>query len=1081
MGYVSYAPVGPKPDVVSPSFSLADITPSFGEYLGDQFTEVLYDSPTWSTKRIHALTFENLRSQNPEHAGLATAAEQLTEQFIFGPGNTVYNLVTGNEPNYLDSFKMVSESQAKDIAKEAGANISLSGSYSKRALDILINNALEQQSRQETINSRNPYAATQLTTSLLSSLADPANIAVGFVPVVGEARYARMLASASNFLGRTGVRAGVGAIEGAAGQAMIEPVIAYAHSQDGRDFTAGMAMQDIIFTATLGGMLHTGLGGAAEKIFNRTYTSAPVETPADIVDRLPPDIRVAALRSAVADLIDGSEPRAMELIDYITTHDPELAKAVSYVETLRRDGPPIDNVEARVQFWEGKLSGKRKRGPKPEDFASWVRSRGGVRDIDGVLGDEGVRLPPSTIITKRGAGRTERGVDFDDLYLEAINEGFVNNRREFIDAFKAHATGVLRPVLRRVDTDSDLSRAAEAAYIKEAIAGAGVNPNATNKVKARAIAGRELHLITAERARLAAALKRLEDRHKGFAKGPEAPSPVEEVKPAEAKRPAEGKEPEEVSPEDQKTIQENIKKLLFEKKGDERVQPEIGDMVVMVTDEGSLMSDKPVRVKEVSRDPKYDEDPEKYAGFFYHVEGYPGALPSDNVRVVLKGKPEGPVTKVTKSTKGRVANRDLRLELTLKDGTKQELDFYEVAKRISTAIKVNAGEGLKRPSTTMAILKSDYLPGVTNKQLKPFLDRMKEERSLGIEKGELFWRKQSKAEVAEKNEARNVRLMNAIRSEIDALSPNMAKSGLYYLDAFKQRLFEKGFSEGGFIKYMKRLITEGKARAFEEGTGRELKLGTELFDDPEFGNRAMLQFLDRENKDMPEFGEAIIHKDAPIEPETPRAVKRARKKERKKADTDARGEEVFKEIKKSLDTRYLSLGDPRTYTLHMFDELLGTPEDVVSFSRYVNRMVDEGNATIIDTKTGEPVRLDKALFDRPGLLTHIEMQFKAGEKPVKKAETITPAELEEAFKDFGARPEIETPPTGREALSSKELDDYTRQIETIEMDTAKRLDKLSKVLSPEEMATIEAAFRDINRGAKELAEIYDRALACLTK
>ena len=43
-------------------------------------------------------------------------------------------------------------------------------------------------------------------------LLDPLNIASAFVPVVGEARYANLLARAASPLGRAGVRAGVGAL-----------------------------------------------------------------------------------------------------------------------------------------------------------------------------------------------------------------------------------------------------------------------------------------------------------------------------------------------------------------------------------------------------------------------------------------------------------------------------------------------------------------------------------------------------------------------------------------------------------------------------------------------------------------------------------------------------------------------------------------------------------------------------------------------------------------------------------------------------------------------------------------------------
>lgn len=109
--------------------------------------------------------------------------------------------------------------------------------------------------------------ALEMGTSFLVSAVDPLNLASAFVPVMGELRYAKMLAGAGEgALARSGVRAAVGAAEGAVGQAALEPLDWYAHTQDGRDFGMADVLHNIMFGAVLGGALHSG-GGAVSDIY----------------------------------------------------------------------------------------------------------------------------------------------------------------------------------------------------------------------------------------------------------------------------------------------------------------------------------------------------------------------------------------------------------------------------------------------------------------------------------------------------------------------------------------------------------------------------------------------------------------------------------------------------------------------------------------------------------------------------------------------------------------------------------------------------------------------------------------------
>lgn len=137
-------------------------------------------------------------------------------------------------------------------------------------LEIMMNRAQARREREATIE-RGPQGFVQSALGVGTSFAvgaiDPLNLASAFIPVMGELRYAKLLAGAGEGLGaRAAVRAGVGAAEGAVGQAALEPLDWYSHTQDGRDFGMADVLHNVLFGAVLGGALHTG-GGAVSDIY----------------------------------------------------------------------------------------------------------------------------------------------------------------------------------------------------------------------------------------------------------------------------------------------------------------------------------------------------------------------------------------------------------------------------------------------------------------------------------------------------------------------------------------------------------------------------------------------------------------------------------------------------------------------------------------------------------------------------------------------------------------------------------------------------------------------------------------------
>jgi hypothetical protein len=171
-----------------------------------------------------------------------------------------------------------SKEEADKKVKEAGLDLKFSDSgISQEKLDILMDRKREENKRKSLI-SRAPQGflpgAAKIGTSLAVSIADPLNIASAFIPIVSQKNTVRLMSS----LGRNTGRAAVGAIEGIAGAAMIEPLVYYAMTEEQADYDLYDSYMNLTFGAVIGGGLHAGLGAIGDRI-NR----APAQTKSDLL------------------------------------------------------------------------------------------------------------------------------------------------------------------------------------------------------------------------------------------------------------------------------------------------------------------------------------------------------------------------------------------------------------------------------------------------------------------------------------------------------------------------------------------------------------------------------------------------------------------------------------------------------------------------------------------------------------------------------------------------------------------------------------------------------------------------------
>jgi hypothetical protein len=183
----------------------------------------------------------------------------------------------------LPPAKRFSPEDAGKYMAERGleAEFTFDREYNERELTILAERKIAELKRADILSRADGGAVGRFGIMLATQLLDPLAVGSAFVPVVGEARYARLLAGASGAVGRAGVRAGVGAAEGAVGAAILEPLIFAAKLQEQADYTAADSLLNIAIGSVFGGGLHVA-GGAVGDIGRSGRETAAAARVADL-------------------------------------------------------------------------------------------------------------------------------------------------------------------------------------------------------------------------------------------------------------------------------------------------------------------------------------------------------------------------------------------------------------------------------------------------------------------------------------------------------------------------------------------------------------------------------------------------------------------------------------------------------------------------------------------------------------------------------------------------------------------------------------------------------------------------------
>lgn len=288
-------PLAP-PTQPDPNFVAQDPEPGFFEGQMDQAEAIYRSSAVPTLARAYGVAKDTYLSGSP-----TLTPEEATEKYGMG------GILTFDKPISDVAAQMIMQNKKEELTVNELAAQGTQGPLRK---------------------------STGFLTGVLTSLLDPINTASMFMPVVGEARFAQLLKAT----GGSTIKATLakGAIEGAVGNAVIEPFMSVPANYLKEDYSWVDSAHTIAFGAVLGGPMHLGVS-AMDPAFRATVKNERLsraeavklkitETEA-AMDTITPEQQATLSRAAAADLINDTQGSAAKIVQ--ATAEPEdLATAI---------------------------------------------------------------------------------------------------------------------------------------------------------------------------------------------------------------------------------------------------------------------------------------------------------------------------------------------------------------------------------------------------------------------------------------------------------------------------------------------------------------------------------------------------------------------------------------------------------------------------------------------------------------------------------------------------------------------------------------------------------------------------------
>ena len=224
-------------------------------------------------------------------------------------------------------------------------------------VDIMVREKNQERARQSIMargpaGSWNPLnggfyvGAAKFGTGLATSFLDPINIAASFIPVYGQARFAKKVAQ----VGFTRARATRGAVEGAVGATLIEPIVFGVAKSLQSDYDLYDSFLNVTFGTILGSGLHVGAGRLKDLNTRRKFNERVAEGKKILGDDSLTDIDINLYReyypetSQIMKDLEATDPSTRKLLLQKATGDILLDQPVDVTPIVNAD-PVLRNSD----------------------------------------------------------------------------------------------------------------------------------------------------------------------------------------------------------------------------------------------------------------------------------------------------------------------------------------------------------------------------------------------------------------------------------------------------------------------------------------------------------------------------------------------------------------------------------------------------------------------------------------------------------------------------------------------------------------------------------------------------------------
>ena len=273
------------------------------------------------------------------------------DNWNFNPVMSLWNYSDLSEARNKSKFNKENMIDRLELNKEhAKIGLYFEEDEYQSVVDIMVREKNEERARQNIMmrgprGSWNPLSggfyvgAAKFATGLATSMVDPINVAASFIPVFGQTNFARLVARQ----GFTKARAVKGAVEGAVGATLVEPIVYGVAQSLQADYDMYDSFLNVTFGTVLGSGLHVGAGKLKDINTRRKFNEKIAEGKRILGDDTETDIDINLYReyypenSQIMKDLEATDPNTRKMLLQKALGDALLDDAI--------DVTPIANAD----------------------------------------------------------------------------------------------------------------------------------------------------------------------------------------------------------------------------------------------------------------------------------------------------------------------------------------------------------------------------------------------------------------------------------------------------------------------------------------------------------------------------------------------------------------------------------------------------------------------------------------------------------------------------------------------------------------------------------------------------------------